>query len=97
MVPPHVAPYSLQQFHPEVAKDGLAKVPAVQCQPLSAIMTQLGIQHINFFVLDVEGTQQEYYPLLTPFRDLSYTVSLAYKSQALPLEVKQCCNHLRCA
>jgi hypothetical protein len=89
MVPPHVAPYSLQQFHPEVAKDGLTKVPAVQCQPLSAIMTQLGIQHINFFVLDVEGTHQGYSPLLIPFATftalslLDTKPNLAFASQAV--------------
>jgi hypothetical protein len=46
-----------QQFHPEVAKEGLSNVPTVQCQPLSAIMAHLGITHINFFVLDVEGEE----------------------------------------
>ena len=38
-----------------MAQGGLDKVPTVQCQPLSLIMQQLGMQHINFFVLDVEG------------------------------------------
>jgi hypothetical protein len=53
-------------------------------------MTQLGIQHINFFVLDVEGTHQEYCPLLlipfATFTALSFLdtkPNLAFASQAV--------------
>jgi hypothetical protein len=46
-----------QLWHPEVAAKGLASLPAVQCMPLSSILSELGVRHVNFYVLDVEGAE----------------------------------------
>lgn len=54
-----MAPTFLQRFHPELyhKEAAVAALPAVQCHPLTHIMDHLGVQHINFYVLDVEGAE----------------------------------------
>ena len=54
--PPHS---NAQRFHPELyhKEAAVAALPAVQCHPLTHIMDHLGVQHINFYVLDVEGAE----------------------------------------
>ncbi len=40
----------------DVLPDGTTMIP---CMPLQAVLTQLGISHIDFYSLDVEGAEQE--------------------------------------
>ncbi len=49
---------SFRQFwHPEIDMNNLGSVPTVQCVPLSSIMDELGVRHVNLYVLDVEGAE----------------------------------------
>lgn len=46
-------------WHPALQNGNYAGIPVVPCLPLSDILRTLGIQHINFYVLDVEGGELE--------------------------------------
>jgi hypothetical protein len=46
--------WHLQNGVPTAA--ALAALPAVDCVPLHWILGKIGLSHVNFFVLDVEGT-----------------------------------------
>jgi hypothetical protein len=45
----------LSQWHPQLVDRNFSSLPTVPCVPLGFILGLLGIQHINFYVLDVEG------------------------------------------
>lgn len=45
----------LKDWHPKLVGGNFSGLPEVRCEPLAGILDMLGIQHINFYSLDVEG------------------------------------------
>ena len=47
----------LRAWHPTLQRSDLSAIPEVLCQPVSAILSKLGLTHINLWILDVEGAE----------------------------------------
>ena len=45
----------LTTWHPQLLGGDLSGLPAVRCEPLAYILGTVGVQHVNFYSLDVEG------------------------------------------
>ena len=62
-----------QKFHPELLKDHADGLPIIPCHPLANVLPVLGVTHIDFFSLDVEGAELQ---VLQTFPFNSVTVSI---------------------
>jgi FkbM family methyltransferase len=48
----------LRMWHPQLTDlTDLSRYPSVACVPLSYILSEVDVQHVNLFVLDVEGAE----------------------------------------
>jgi hypothetical protein len=45
----------LERWHGELVNGDFSSLPTVRCEPLAYILGTVGVQHINFYSLDVEG------------------------------------------
>ena len=60
-----------QQFHPGL--DHVDALPIIPCHPLTNVLPKLGVTHIDFFTLDVEGAELQ---VLQTFPFDSVTISV---------------------
>lgn len=44
-----------ERWHPQLAGGNFSGLPSVPCVPLGFVLGLVGIQHVNFYILDVEG------------------------------------------
>ena len=54
-IPEFMSPAFLAKWHPELPAGNFSSLPEVPCVPLGMLLGWLGMQHINLYVLDVEG------------------------------------------
>jgi hypothetical protein len=47
----------LESWHPSLVGGDFSPLRLVACVPLQLVLDRFGVQHVNFFVLDVEGAE----------------------------------------